>query len=224
MENIKNTGSPKIRILLVDDHPLIRGGLRSLIQTEPDMEVCGETDHISQALNLASSTSPDLAIVDLSLATHNDGLSLIKRLKIPMPDLKILVCSIHDETIFAPLALAAGAKGYINKKEPPFNILEAIRQVQKGDYYVSKQLIQRILQNVSDLNLNPIDPLSTLSIRQLEIYRLVGIGLKSSQIAEHLHISVKTVECHKTNIRKKLNLSSASELLRHASAWSTRDA
>lgn len=213
----------KCRILIVDDHPLVRSGLSALIGAEPDLQVCAETGTVTEALDLAMTSSPDLAIIDLSLANHGDGLDLIKRLRTRAPMLKILVCSVYDEALFAQRALAAGAMGYINKREATACVVDAIRQVLQGDYFVSDRIAQRTLRELSWHGANPRKPLGSLSDREMQIYRLVGAGIGTSRIAEQLHISVKTVESHKENIKKKLNLASASELMRHAVQWSNQE-
>lgn len=206
----------KFRILIVDDHPLVRSGLSALIGAEPDLEICGETGTVGGALDLAKTTAPDLAIIDLSLANNEDGLDLVKRLHSREPTLNILVCSIHDEALFAQRALAAGAKGYINKKEATTLVVDAIRRVLHGAYFVSDHFSQSTLREISRSGANPRDPITSLSNRELHIFRLIGAGIGTAQIAEKLHLSVKTVESHKSNIKKKLNLASASDLMRHA--------
>ncbi|MGH8549848.1 MAG: response regulator [Methylococcales bacterium] len=223
-ELAKGHDTRKCRILVVDDHPLVRSGLSALIGAEPDLEICGETGTVGGALGLAATTAPDLVIVDLSLANHGDGLDLVKRLHTREPILKILVCSIYDEALFAQRALAAGAKGYINKKEATSCVVDAIRRVLQGDYFVSDQVAQRTLREISEPGVNPRDPLSSLSDRELQIYRMIGAGTGTSRIAEQLHLSVKTVESHKSKIKKKLNLASASELMRHAMQWNNQEA
>lgn len=210
----------KYRILIVDDHPLVRRGLSALIGAETDLEICGETGSVRGALDLAAGGSPDLAIVDLSLADHGDGLELVKRLHARKPSLKILVFSVHDESLFAQRALAAGARGYINKQEATACVVTAIRTVLQGDYFVSDYLAQKTFREISGQDRDLRNPLGSLSDRELQIYRLVGAGTGTSEIAEQLHLSVKTVESHKSRIKKKLNLNTASELMRHAIKWS----
>ncbi|MGR9106862.1 MAG: response regulator [Gammaproteobacteria bacterium] len=218
----KSLGTDKSRILVVDDHPLIRSGLSALIGAEPDLEICGEAGTVDGALDLAARIVPDLAIVDISLADHGDGLDLVKRLHVRDPGLKILVFSVYDEILFAQRALAAGAKGYLNKKEATASIVYAIRRILAGDYFVSDRLAQSTIRQLSESGAGPGDPLTSLSDRELQIYRLVGTGRGTSQIATQLHLSVKTIESHKSRIKKKLNLASASELLRDAMEWSSR--
>ncbi len=217
------SGGRKCRILVVDDHPLVRSGLSALISAEQDLEICGETGTVAGALKLAATVAADLAIVDLSLADHGDGLELVKRLHMLEPGIKILVISVHDEALFAQRALTAGAKGYINKKEATASIVYAIRRVLQGNYFVSDRMAERTLQQISQPGANPLNPLSSLSNRELQIYRLIGAGNGTSEIAEKLHLSVKTVESHKSKIKKKLDLASASELMRHAMQWTAHE-
>ncbi len=220
MQEVTSCSKNKVwRILVVDDHPLVRSGLSALIRAEADLEVCGETGTVGEALNLATTASPDLAIIDLSLA-DSDGLELVKRLKTRHPALKLLVCSVYDETLFAQRALAAGAMGYINKKEATTRIVEAIRQVLQNELYVSDQVAQLTLQELTQPGVKQHASITSLSDRELQVYRLIGEGLRTSQIAEQLHLSVKTIESHKEKIKKKLNLTSASKLARHAVQWS----
>ena len=207
------------RILVVDDHPLVRAGLASLIKGEADMEVCGETGDISAALELVRTQSPDLVTVDLSLADGN-GLELVKRLVASHSEIKILVCSMHDEALFAYRALKAGAMGYIGKEQATTHVIDAIRQVLKGKIWLSADMTERALQGLAngkaDATAATVDRLSD---RELEIFGLIGRGMGPSEIAEQLHLSVKTIETHRENIKKKLNLRSGSELTRLAMQW-----
>ena len=220
MDSKNRPASAKIhRIVIVDDHPLIRVGLSSLIAAEADLEVCGETGKISEALDLVRSTDPDLAIVDLSLADGN-GLELIKRLAAQHKELRILVCSMHDESLFAQRVLSAGAMGYINKQEATRHIIDAVRQLLDGKAWLSKTMTERILQGIATGHSTPTAAnIESLSDRELEVFGLIGQGMGPSQIAEVLHLSVKTVETHKQKIKKKLNLTSGSQLTRCAMQW-----
>jgi len=207
------------RILVVDDHPLVRAGLVSLIKGEGDMDVCGESADISTALEMVRSERPDLATVDLSLADGN-GLELVKRLSASYSEIKILVCSMHDEALFAYRALKAGAMGYIGKEEATTHVIEAIRQVLNNKIWLSQNMTERALQGLAkggkDVTAATVERLSD---RELEIFGLIGRGLGPSQIAEQLHLSVKTIETHRENIKKKLNLLNGSELTRLAMQW-----
>lgn len=206
------------RIMIVDDHPLLRLGLTRLLEDEDDLEVCCEADTNSQAFELAATTTPDLVITDLSLAGGN-GLDLIKRLRGAYPDMQILVCSMYDEGIFAYRTLNAGARGYISKEEATLRIVEAVRHVLGGRIWMSEAMTERVLQGIADRTGNGLGSVESLSDRELEVFRLVGNGLRTSQIAKQLHLSVKTIETHRDNIKKKLNLASGNELTRRAIQW-----
>jgi DNA-binding NarL/FixJ family response regulator len=225
MDSKNMAASAKIRrILIVDDHPLIRVGLSSLIEAEADLEVFGETGKISEALDLVRTTEPDLAIVDLSLADGN-GLELVKRLAVQHKGLRILVCSMHDESLFAQRVLQAGAMGYINKQEASRHIIDAIRHLLDGKIWLSKKMTERLLQGIATGRSTPTAAsVESLSDRELEVFGLIGQGMGPSQIAEVLHLSVKTVETHKQKIKRKLNLESGSELTRRAMQWTLEQA
>jgi DNA-binding NarL/FixJ family response regulator len=212
-------GGSSWRVLIVDDHPLVRTGLAALIAGEPDLEVCGESGSFSGALELVRETVPDLAIVDLSLA-EGSGLELVRRLTAHPSRTRVLVCSMHEESLFAQRALHAGAHGYINKEEATSHVIEAIRQVLAGKVYLSGRMTERLLQSVAGSHRPQGAPsLHDLSDRELEVFGLIGRGLSASRIAEQLHLSVKTVEAHRAKIKQKLNLSSGSELTRCAVQW-----
>jgi DNA-binding NarL/FixJ family response regulator len=210
----------KRRILIVDDHPLVRAGLKGLIRGEPDLEVCGEAGTFSEALDVFQQTAPDLAILDLSLA-EGSGLALIRRLSGPKRGTRVLVCSMHEESLFAQRALQAGAMGYLHKQEATSHVIEAIRQVLAGKIYLSGSMTERVLEHVADGGTrdSAIPAIGDLSDRELEVLGMIGRGLSSSQIAQQLHLSVKTVEAHRAKIKHKLNLSSGSELTRYAVQW-----
>lgn len=209
----------KVRILLVDDHAVVRDGLRQLLEGEPDLAVCGEAGSAEQALEVAAQTHPDLAIVDISLGGAN-GIELIKNLKALEPDLRILVLSMHDEAHFAERALRAGASGYVMKREARDRIMEAIRAVCAGNIYVSDRMQKSMLHQYlhGSPNCEP-SPISRLSDRELEVLTLLGRGTSSKEIAERLHLSQKTVDSHRTHLKEKLNLSGATELVRFAFEW-----
>lgn len=207
------------RILVVDDHPLVRVGLVSLIKGEGDLDVCGETGDIGTAQELVRSEKPDLVTVDLSLADGN-GLELVKRLSASYGDIKILVCSMHDEALFAYRALKAGAMGYIGKEQATTHVIDAIRQVLRGKIWLSQNMTERALQGIASGGaVSATATIDRLSDRELEVFGLIGRGLGPSQIAEQLHLSVKTIETHRENIKKKLNLRNGSELTRLAMQW-----
>ena len=205
------------RILIVDDHPLVRAGFAQLIGDCPDLEVCGEASDMSQALQQIDSTCPDLAIIDLSLA-GGSGLDLIERIKSRHRDLLMLVASMHDETLYAERVLAAGARGYINKQEAQDSIIRAIRQVLGGNVYLSEAMTERMLNGMVDVRVEKRD-IERLSNRELQVFELIGQGMPVSQIANQLNLSIKTIETHQANIKKKLGLGSAHELHQRAIRW-----
>jgi DNA-binding NarL/FixJ family response regulator len=214
-------GEP-IRVLIVDDHPLVREGLAARIQRESDLTVCGEAEDISHTLALVKSTHPDLVIVDLSLKS-GQGLELIKRIPSCSENTKTLVCSMYNESLYAERALHAGALGYINKQEMSEKIIEAIRHVLQGKIYLSPCMTARLLQQAIGSSPQRIrSPVEALSDRELEIFKLIGQGKTARQIADELHLSVKTIDTHRENIKKKLHLRNATELSCEAIQWVTK--
>lgn len=208
------------RIFIVDDHPLVRSGLRQLIEGEPDLSVCCEAGSAGEAMQLIPGSLAELAIIDISLPDGN-GLDLVKRLLARHPDVLVLVSSMHDEDLFAERALQAGAKGYINKQEAAEQVIYAIRRLLEGKLYVSPRLAERILENADGgMPESVCSPIERLSNRELEVYQLIGQGLGSGELAEKLHLSVKTIETYRANIKKKLKLRTANELVRSAVQWS----
>ena len=207
------------RILIVDDHPLVRTGFVQLISDEPDLEVCGEAADETEALQKVGALRPDLVIIDLSLA-GGSGLNLIERIKAHYADITMLVASMHDESLFAERVLAAGALGYLNKQEAPSNIIKAIRRVLEGRVYVSDKLTERLLDSLTGMvNVPGQSPMQRLSNRELEVFELIGRGMTTGKIADHLKLSTKTIETHRENIKKKLGLASGQELTRRAMHW-----
>lgn len=205
-------------VLIVDDHPLVREGLKALIAGEPDLCVCGETGSMRDAQNLVREKQPDIVIIDLSLEDGN-GLDLIRRLKNRYPQTKLLVCSMRDESLFAERAIATGAHGYINKHEVTTRIIEALHRVLDGKIYLSSQMVERIVSSLSQNQLPTDSAIKELSNRELEVFWLIGQGRSTGEIAEHMHLSTKTVETHREKIKRKLGLTSAGELMRHAVQW-----
>jgi DNA-binding NarL/FixJ family response regulator len=205
------------RILIVDDHPLVRSGFAQLIGDCPDLEVCGEASDMAEALRLIDSDCPDLAIIDLSLA-GGSGLDLIERIKSRNLDILMLVASMHDETLYAERVLTAGARGYINKQEAQESIIRAIRQVLAGKVYVSEAMTERLLSGLVDVRDEKRD-IERLSNRELQVFELIGEGVPVSQIASQLNLSIKTIETHQAHIKKKLGLGSAHELNQRAIRW-----
>jgi len=206
----------KKRILLVDDHPLLRQGIGQLINEQTDLMVCAEAEDRAGAMVAVEKTGPDLALVDLSLK-EDRGLELILDCRARFPELLILVLSMHDEQFYAERVLRAGARGYIMKREASEKVLEAIRQVLKGGVFVSNSVSARILDKVTGQS-EPAGPFrwSKLSDREMDVFLLIGKGYGTQQIAKRLNISVKTVETHRANIKMKLQLSSGEELLQQA--------
>jgi len=211
--------SERVRVLVVDDHPLLRVGLVEMIQQEPDMEVCGQAGGADEAVRLIEEHGPDLMTLDISLPGKS-GLELLKDLRHRYPELHVLVVSMHDESLYAERVLRAGARGFITKEEAVDRVVEAIRVVQKGELYVSKGISNRLVEKL--VVGGGGSPLERLSDRELEVFRLLGQGRGTRQIAEELHLSIKTIETHRANIKQKLNLKSATELVRHAVQWAEK--
>jgi DNA-binding NarL/FixJ family response regulator len=205
----------KCRIFLVDDHPIVRQGLALFIDREPDLMVCGEADGATSALQAIRDAMPDFIVLDISL-NGPDGLELLKVFRAEYPNLPVLILSMHDELAYAERALRAGANGYIMKQEATEKVLTAIRQILRGDVYLSDRLTKRMLQQFVHGSVSPRDPLAKLSDRELEVYRLIGAGHGTRQIADELHVSTKTVESYQAHIKEKLSLRNARELLQHA--------
>jgi DNA-binding NarL/FixJ family response regulator len=207
------------RIVIVDDHPLVRSGFVQLISDEPDLEVCGEAADEASALQVVDDARPDLVIVDLSLA-GGSGMTLIERIKAHHAEVGMLVVSMHDESLFAERVLAAGALGYLNKQEAPSNIIRAIRRVLGGKVYVSDKLNERLLDSLAGVvRTSGQSPMERLTNRELEVFELIGRGMTTRKIADHLGLSTKTIEAHRENIKKKLGLLSGQELTRRAMHW-----
>ena len=211
----------KKRILIVDDHPMMRDGLRQLIANEPDLEVCAEADDAPTALELAASAKPDIAVVDITLRSTN-GLELIKDLKIRSPDTAVLALSMHDESLYAERVLRAGGRGYIMKQEGGKKIIEGIRRVLAGGVFVSDQISARILDSFSGRTQN-LSPVETLTDREFEVFQLIGQGVSTTEMADKLHVSAKTIEVHRVNIKAKLGIPTAPELIRFAVRWFESD-
>lgn len=206
----------KARVLLVDDHPILRKGLAELINQEPDLMVCGEAEEAPKAFELVSTLTPDVALVDISLRGGN-GLELIKNIKARFPDLPLLVLSMHDETLYAERALRAGSLGYIMKEEAIEKVLTAIRQVLAGEMFLSDRMKSRLLnQLVGGRIKQGGSSIDSLSDRELEVFRLIGEGRGTRQIAEELRLSIRTVEAYREYIKDKLNLKNGTELVQHA--------
>ena len=213
------SGRPlRSRVFLVDDHPLVRRGLADIIGRESDLEVCGEAADVQEAIREVQHAQPDIVVVDLTLKTGH-GLELIEKLKDRNAHVKILVSSMHDETLFAERVLRAGAMGYVSKQEPPEMLLRAIRQVLQGDVYLSPRMTSRLLHGVARGHATQDDPVQNLSNREIEVFEMIGQGLTVQQIAMRLHLSPKTIETHREKVKQKLNVKSSAELNRHAVQW-----
>jgi len=213
----------KWRVLLVDDHPVVREGLVRFLNKESDMLVVAEADDAHAALEAVERHEPDIAVVDLSLKGR-PGIELIKDLAARFPKLPVLVLSMHDETLWAERVLAAGARGYIMKFEATEQVVEALRRVVVGDIWVSENVAGRMLQKLSRRQTPlPDSPLSSLSDRELVVFKSLGLGLSVRDIASQLSLSVKTVEAHRDHIKDKLNLKSSAELLRYAIVQAMED-
>lgn len=207
------------KILIVDDHPLMRKGLALTIDAEADMTIRGQAASAEEALDLIEEEVPDLVIVDISLPGMS-GLELVKHLQAVHPEIRILVVSRHDETLYAERAIRAGARGYIMKLQAGEVIAKAIRRVLNGGIYVSEDISERLLLGIATgRDSLTKSPLEVLSDRELEVFELTGKGHATREIAERLHLSVKTVESYRARIKNKLNLTTASELMQHAVQW-----
>lgn len=212
-------GPAKVRVLLVDDHPLLRRGLRTLIDQHPGYEVCGEAADAPRALEMLRRHLPDMAVVDITLDSTN-GIELTKNLCAQKPGLQVLIMSVHEEQFYAERALRAGARGYLMKNMAGEEVFTALDRIRTGVPYVSQALREKMLHRF--VNGQPdalVSPLQMLSDREMEVFELVGEGFSTQAIATRLHLSVKTIDSYREHIKTKLNLASGSELLRHAIQW-----
>jgi len=206
-------------VLIVDDHPIVRQGLAQLIDQEDDLHVCGQAEDAHEAMRAIRELSPDMVVVDISLK-DTSGIELIKDIKVHYPDLPVLTLSMHDEGVYAERAMRAGARGYIMKQEATERVVTAIRRVLSGEVYVSEGMAAKM---VSKLVAGPAktggSPVDRLSDRELEVFRLIGAGYGTREMAEKLHLSMKTIETYRAHIKDKLDLVDANELLRTAITW-----
>jgi DNA-binding NarL/FixJ family response regulator len=214
---VRSLPPQKRRIFLIDDHSIMREGLRRLLEAESELSVCGEASTAKQALGAIADDQPDLVLIDIALP-GTDGLELIKTLRARFPSLLMLVLSMHDEALYAERVLRAGAKGYVMKSSSSDQLLEAVRKVIGGEIFVSPTLSSQMLQSMVKGRTQALGSLGQLSDRELEIVQLIGQGLSTSEISERLGISSKTVESHRGNIRAKLSLKSGAELARFSIA------
>jgi len=209
----------KAKILLVDDHPLVREWLATLINQQADLEVCGETDSAPTALQMIGHVNPEIAIVDISME-RGSGLELIKDIKAHHPHVMVIVLSMHDEALYAERALRAGARGYLMKREATKNVLQAIRCVLGGKLHVSDKMAILLAEKFVDGRLSKQGSLvEKLSDRELEVFQLLGRGYTTRRIAEELHVSFKTIQAFSARIKEKLGLMTATELLLEAVRW-----
>lgn len=216
---LAKTKKDTIKILIVDDHPIVRQGLAELINHEDDMVVCGQAEDAHEAIKEIRKLEPDMAIVDISLK-QTSGIELLKDIKVQFPNLPVLVLSMHDEALFAERALRAGAKGYIMKQQATDNVVKAIRKILTGQIYVSEEMSSKMLGKlVGGKPKVGVSAIDRLSDRELEVFLLIGHGYGTRQISEQLHLSVKTIETYRSHIKEKLNLNNAAELLQYAIQW-----
>ena len=209
-----------VRVMIVDDHPLMREGLAALISAEGDFEICGQASGVAEARQLVAAAAPQIAIVDLTLSDGN-GLELLKEFKTICPDVKLLVLTMHEEALFAERAMRAGATGYVHKQQASRTIIQAIRCVMEGRTYLSQQMLERVVQLAfgSQEKERPRTMLELLSDRELEVFGLIGRGMTTGAIAAALDISHKTVQAHRERIKEKLKLKNSVELTKHAVQW-----
>ena len=215
----EKTNNKKSQVFIVDDHPIVREGLTTIINHESDLNVCGEANDAHQALKSIAELKPNVVIVDISLK-NSDGIDLTKSIKARCPKLSIIVLSIHDEGIYAERALLAGAQAYLMKDAASDNIIKAIRTVLGGEIYVSNAVSNKFLHKIAgDRASENKTPIESLSDRELEIFRMIGQGYKTSQIAAQLYLSIKTIETYRGRIKEKLGLANATEPLQYSIKW-----
>jgi DNA-binding NarL/FixJ family response regulator len=216
---LKTDSENKTRVLIVDDHPIVRQGLAELINHENDLLVCGQAEDSHEAIKAVRELHPNMAIIDITLK-ETSGLELIKDMHSQYPDLPILALSMHDENLYAERSLRAGAMGYIMKQEATESVILAIRRILNGEIYVSDRMagkmVRKLVTGQTETSSSQVD---SLSDRELEVFSLIGKGHGTRQISERLHLSVKTIETYRAHIKNKLNLADAAELLQYAIQW-----
>ena len=212
-------------IMIVDDHPIVANGIQQLIDREPDMKVVQSVQDAESAIRYIEKNNPDLLIVDISLKGTTNGIDLIKSLKKRYPKIKSLVLSMHEENLYAERAIKAGAKGYIMKNDLTDNIVKAIRSILRGNLYLSDIITSKLLNHMVNEEKEKDDEMEIkkLSDRELEVFQFISRGIKTSDIAKEINISVKTVEAHKLRIKNKLNLNNSNELNKYAIEWKHRN-
>jgi DNA-binding NarL/FixJ family response regulator len=215
----KSAAKARKRILVVDDHPIVRQGLEQQLDREPDLMVCAQASNASQALAAVEEHRPDLVLVDINLPGRS-GLELIRDIRAVAPKLPMLVLSMHDEALFAERVLRAGGRGYVSKEAGGDKLLEAIRRVLSGHIYVSDTVSTRLLDNLAGKpSARTVSPVEQLTDRELEVFTLIGQATETREIARRLNMSGKTVEAHRAAIKRKLKLKTSPELTRHAVLW-----
>jgi len=218
-ENATTPEDGKVRVFIVDDHPVVRSGLSVIVSSQPDLVVCGDAESARQARKRIVECRPDIILIDVSLADAS-GIDLIKELRGWYPDLRVLVVSMHDENLYAERALRAGAHGYVMKDAAPDRLVAAIRKIMGGGIFVSPAMTTRLLSRIAggDASAERL-PMALLSDRELEVFEFIGRGMRTRDVADTLHLSVKTVESHRSNIKRKLKLPNAIALLQYATHW-----
>ena len=209
-----------IKILIVDDHPVVRQGIKDIIEREGNIKVTAEADSASEAMDIIRKDTPDLAIIDITIKGNINGVELVKAIKDRYPEVNTLVLSMHNESLYAERSIRAGAKGYLMKEDAPKNIINAIYKIMEGDLFISdetsRRIVNKVVQGSSDaLGLN----IEKLSNREFEIFRLIGNGFSSKEISKKLNLSVNTIESHRRNIREKMNFVDSAEMVKHAIQW-----
>jgi DNA-binding NarL/FixJ family response regulator len=208
-----------VNVLLVDDHPLVRDQLRMALESEADLKVCGEAEDSHHALSVIRATKPGLAIVDLTLKGCQ-GLDLIKEIHLRYPKILVMVVSMHDESLYAERAIHAGARGYITKQEATKKILQAIRHVLSGEIYLSDKMAAKILSKMAKgREVHGRSSIERLADRELQVFKMIGHGRSTQQIADELHLDMKTIETYRSRIKSKLGIEDATELLQQAILW-----
>ena len=211
------------KVVIVDDHPIVREGFKKLINSEDDFDVIGTAESAAEAIEIIREMDPDVAMLDLSLK-ESSGIELIKDLQVSFPQLRVLVVSLHDEEIYAERVLRAGAKGFIMKSEEVEDIITAVRKVANGEIYLSQKMQSRMLEIMASGGAGKaVNPVDILSDRELEVFEMIGNGLKTKHIAEKLKLSVKTIETYKSHLKLKLQLNNGVELIQRAVEWDMKN-